>query len=75
MIRTARYKYAVYDDGANREQMFDLQKDPGEMRNLAGDPALAAALNDHRKRLRAWCDETKDTDFLPRLAASGTRAS
>jgi arylsulfatase A-like enzyme len=58
-----------------REPLPDLQEDPSEMRNLAGDPALAAALNDQRKRLRAWCEETKDTDFLPRLAAPGSQAS
>jgi hypothetical protein len=71
----ARCKYAIYEQRANREQLFDLEKDSGEMRNLAPTPALAAVLDDHRKRLRAWCEETRDADFLPRLAASGTRAS
>ena len=71
----ARYKYMIYEQGANREQLFDPGKDRGEMCNLAPAPAMAAMLDDQRKRLRAWCEETGDADFLPRLTVSGTRAS
>ena len=35
MLRTARFKYCVYDVGENREQLFDMQTDPGETNNLA----------------------------------------
>jgi N-sulfoglucosamine sulfohydrolase len=43
-----------------REQLYDLLMDPGEMRNLAGDPALdeiQAQLSEHLQR---WMDETDD---------------
>ena len=60
MLRTARHKYNVYEDGAHREQLIDLAKDPGEMVNLAEDPKYAQVLGDHRKRLRRWVDETDD---------------
>ncbi len=30
MIRTARYKYVVYEEGQRREQLIDLEKDPGK---------------------------------------------
>ncbi|HSH09431.1 MAG TPA: sulfatase-like hydrolase/transferase, partial [Oceanipulchritudo sp.] len=35
MVRTQQYKYVVYSEGENREQLFDLEQDPGEMVNLA----------------------------------------
>jgi choline-sulfatase len=34
---TDRYTYALYDDGANREQLYDRETDPGETRNHAGE--------------------------------------
>jgi arylsulfatase A-like enzyme len=37
-IRTARFKYVVYEDG-DRE-LFDLQADPDEVRNLAGQRTM-----------------------------------
>ena len=37
MARKGRYKY-IYVHG-HGEQLFDLQADPGEWHNLAGDPA------------------------------------
>ena len=61
MVRTARFKYAVYSWGKNREQLFDLQRDPGEMRNLAEDAAHSQVLNDHRARLKRWITETGDS--------------
>jgi arylsulfatase A-like enzyme len=54
MIRTARFKYTVYDSGSPREALIDLEKDPGEMKNLAGDPAYRETLQQHRKLLVEW---------------------
>ena len=34
---TLDYKYARYDEGTNPEQLVDLKKDPGEMKNVAGE--------------------------------------
>lgn len=67
MIRTERFKYAVYDRGEFREQLHDLKSDPGEMKNLATDPAYREVLNEHRRRLAAWCKRTGDTTFIPHL--------
>jgi arylsulfatase A-like enzyme len=52
MIVTERYKYMMYDSGANREQLIDLQQDPWETRNAAGDPGQAEALREHRELFR-----------------------
>jgi choline-sulfatase len=54
MIRTDRYKYTVYSEGANRESLVDLIADPGEMVNIAGDPSHLNTLNDHRALLANW---------------------
>ena len=61
MVRTSRYKYVVYNHGKIREQLSDLQNDPGEMTNLAVDPAFETVLQEHRDRISEWCRETGDS--------------
>lgn len=61
MIRTEHYKYIAYDSGNFREQLFDMQRDPGEMQNLAGAPAYANLLAEHRRHLADWVDQTADS--------------
>lgn len=34
-VRTPRYKYVLYEVGKNREMLYDMEKDRGEMCNLA----------------------------------------
>ncbi|MBK9169748.1 MAG: sulfatase-like hydrolase/transferase [Bryobacterales bacterium] len=65
MIRTARHKYVVFNSGANPEQLFDLDLDPGEVLNLAPRPEARAALDEHRALLRAWIRETADDFTMP----------
>ena len=60
MVRTERYKYIVYDEGSEREQLFDLGVDPHEMSNLVADPEFQAELNAHRKLILEWAAATKD---------------
>ena len=54
MLRSARYKYVVYASGARREMLVDMVADPGEMKNLAPDPAAAPVLAEHRRLLQEW---------------------
>ena len=68
MLRTEKYKYIVYSEGRLREQLFDMQKDPGEMNNLALDSSHAKMLNRHRKRLAEWCKDNGDS--FPYVSAS-----
>jgi arylsulfatase A-like enzyme len=42
-VRTARYKYIRYSTGS--ETLFDLEKDPNEMWNLAGDAKASPILH------------------------------
>ncbi len=48
MVRTAKYKYTVYNEGETREQLFDLEEDPLEMNNLINNTSLKSILNSHR---------------------------
>lgn len=41
-------------------ELYDLRKDPNELRNLASDPAHADVLNDLQRQLRAWQTRTND---------------
>lgn len=60
MVRTPGYKYVVYDQGRPREQLFDMDRDRGEMVNLAVVAAHEGVLEEHRERLLEWCLETDD---------------
>ena len=68
MIRADRYKYCVYVHGQYRESLVDLEKDPGEMNNLARDPAHRETLLAMRERLRKWGVETRDPLVAAMLA-------
>jgi N-acetylglucosamine-6-sulfatase len=58
---TARYKYGLYlDDGA--EELYDLQRDPLEMVNLAAQTEGREVLTSLRNRLAAWRRATGDVD-------------
>jgi len=63
MIRMKQYKYNLYSKGERREQLYDLAKDPGEMRNLASEPSMIEVKESLRNKLVEWMKETDD-DFL-----------
>ena len=47
------------------EELYDLQKDPHEVRNLAGDPRYSGELQRHRNILKKWMKETDDQGQYP----------
>ena len=47
------------------EELYDLEKDPHEINNLADAPEHAGLLTDMRGRLHNWILETRDLAFLP----------
>jgi choline-sulfatase len=63
MLRTQRHKYIAYADDP-MDMLFDMEKDPGETRNLARDPASAPLVADLKQTLRAW---EKDLEVAPKL--------
>jgi choline-sulfatase len=60
MLRTGRFKYCIYDSGGHREQLIDLKRDPGEMKNLARADGYKDVLDKHRQFLRGWVEKTGD---------------
>ncbi len=73
MIRSERFKYIAFDTGPRREQLFDLERDPREMENLAGLHAHAQVLRQHRDYLREWIARTGDPFGKPHYAHPGKR--
>ena len=63
MMRTEKYKYCIYDNGEKREQLFDMENDPGEMINLVYKKKFAKVLKEHRELIGKWAEETNDTEF------------
>jgi uncharacterized sulfatase len=47
------------------EELYDVQSDPDEVRNLAGDPRYRAKLEELRATLDRWTAETKDLGAVP----------
>ncbi len=45
-----------------REELYDVQADPFELKNLAADPAQAKRLKRFRRTLAKWQQETGDTE-------------
>jgi hypothetical protein len=43
-----------------REELYDLEVDPHELVNLAGDPKYAKTISEMRSALAAWVRETGD---------------
>ena len=56
MLRTAHYKYVLYDKGPHREQLFDMDTDKLEQHNLAEEPSSIAILRQHRSLLAEWME-------------------
>ncbi len=64
-VLTERWKYSVWSWGQNREQLVDLQTDPGEMVNLAVSCRYAPQRDHLRQRLHDWCRATGDAFQVP----------
>lgn len=45
-VRTPLWRYTEWDNGKKGRELYDEQKDPGEMNNLAGQPAYAATISE-----------------------------
>ena len=52
-IRTERWRYTEWDDGARGTELYDEKEDRGEMHNRAGDPKYADIQRDLKTRLRS----------------------
>jgi N-acetylglucosamine-6-sulfatase len=50
-IRTDRYKYIRYEDLQGMDELYDLEADPYELKNLIKEPSAADLLHDMQARL------------------------
>ena len=67
MVRSDRYKYCLYSEGKHRESLVDMEHDPGEMVNQAGNPDFTDVLNQHRDFLKEYAELHKDEMALKML--------
>jgi arylsulfatase A-like enzyme len=65
-IRSDRYKL-IYFYTVNEWELYDLEKDPGEQKNIANIPANKKLLNDLKKELNKLRDEYKDHEAAGEL--------
>lgn len=63
MVRDRRWKY-VWNATAE-DELYDLAQDPGELINLAADPAYASEGRRLRQRLVEWMEQTGDRLLNP----------
>jgi arylsulfatase A-like enzyme len=66
MVRTQRYKLIRYPH-VGEVQLFNLQEDPWEMKDLAEDPQYAQLVKDLDVKLHRWMKLTGDKLELDRL--------
>ncbi len=67
-IRTEKYKLIHFYYDVDEWELYDIETDPGEMINLAEDPAYAEIIETLKERLYVLQEEYLDTDhqqFLP----------
>ena len=66
-IRSERYAYVAYETGdVDDEELYDLELDPFQLDNRAGDPAQAERVAHFRARVRLLCDPAPEGwDFNP----------
>ena len=73
-LRDDRWKYVYYHGVWDRPELFDLESDPAELRNLVDDPAQAERVARMRTRLFAHLAETGGM-HIPLRRPTGWRAS
>jgi len=62
-----RYKYVLYNHFQNREQLFDLERDRGEMLNLAVDASYRERIEAMREKMYLWALHTGDKRLIRTL--------
>lgn len=70
ITKTLLIERDVFPGPAGEAALYDLWRDPGEQRNLAGDPACAEVQTEMAARLERWMRDTADplpVTLKPRL--------
>ena len=59
------YQAQWFRENKEEEELFDCEKDPHELHNLAGDPAYANKLAELRVECDRWMNEIDDRGLMP----------
>jgi len=57
-LRTRRYKFVLNHTPRDLDELYDLERDPGELTNRIADAEYASVLADMKSRLAKWLDAT-----------------
>jgi len=68
MVKSKHHHYWLFDQGKDREVLFDVDKDPGELQNLATDPNYREIRERHRAYLQEHAACTQDQQAANMLA-------
>jgi iduronate 2-sulfatase len=70
-LRTARWRYTEWGGGEKGRQLYDHDRDPQEMQNLAADPGHAGTVEDLSAQLRKAVAATLPDSGEPPALAPG----
>jgi arylsulfatase A-like enzyme len=73
MVLTKQYKYVLLPGADRTELFFNLQADPGEMKNLVADQAVTGELERHRHLLAQWKRTTEEDKYPLQAGAQAKR--
>ena len=73
MLRSDRFKYVRFENDPV-EQLFDMQADPWETKNLYQDPQHADVLKDHRRMLAQWEARLEPVEPTPEVLGPAAKA-
>jgi arylsulfatase A-like enzyme len=65
MVRTQRWKYVQDPTAGGSQELYDLDHDPEELRNLVRDPGYRAVANEMRSCMLDWLASTQARDLEP----------
>jgi uncharacterized sulfatase len=60
MVRTKRWKLVLHFEKGGQHELYDLQNDPEEERNLYGDPSVKSVQDELTEMLRDWQKRVSD---------------
>jgi hypothetical protein len=59
MVRSREFKWVLYKDSPSRE-LYDMTRDPNELKNLAFDPDYAQVAAEHEKERELYMADKGD---------------
>jgi arylsulfatase A-like enzyme len=60
MVRTKRWKLVLHFEKGGQHELYDLQNDPEEERNLYGNPSVKSVQDELTEMLREWQKKVGD---------------